>query len=403
MTFPVFSWLGPAHAVQVVVLLLLLASLVSAFIGYLKIPYTVGLVIAGILLDLLRVLPAETLNPDLVLWVLLPPLLFEAAFTIRWDTLLRVGLAVLIFATLGVLLAGFITAAIIVFVLHLPVEVAVLFGVLVSATDPVAVVALFRQMPVPSQLRTFIEGESMLNDGTVVVLGRVLALFFVGGQLSVSAVVGDFIGIALGGLGIGVLVGLIASLITRRIDDYLVETTLSVVVAYGSYALAEGLGTSGVLAAVGAGIALGNVGRRIGMSEQTQTAITLLWEFLAFVANSFVFLLLGLAVVPRALLAIWPNIVVGVLAAWLGRAVLVYGLGTLIALVIGRPKLARQHVIFWGGLRGALPVIVAISLAEGLHLPSRLPTLVLGVVVVSLLIQGMTLEPVIKRALNLRR
>ncbi|HLH74721.1 MAG TPA: cation:proton antiporter [Chloroflexota bacterium] len=403
MTFPVFSWLGPAHAVQVVVLLLLLASLVSAFIGYLKIPYTVGLVIAGILLDLLRVLPAETLNPDLVLWVLLPPLLFEAAFTIRWDTLLRVGLAVLIFATLGVLLAGFITAAIIVFVLHLPVEVAVLFGVLVSATDPVAVVALFRQMPVPSQLRTFIEGESMLNDGTVVVLGRVLALFFVGGQLSVSAVVGDFIGIALGGLGIGVLVGLIASLITRRIDDYLVETTLSVVVAYGSYALAEGLGTSGVLAAVGAGIALGNVGRRIGMSEQTQTAITLLWEFLAFVANSFVFLLLGLAVVPRALLAIWPNIVVGVLAAWLGRAVLVYGLGTLIALVIGRPKLAWQHVIFWGGLRGALPVVVAISLAEGLHLPSRLPTLVLGVVVVSLLIQGMTLEPVIKRALNLRR
>src|SRR5579883_371900 len=362
MTFPVFSWLGPAHAVQVVVLLLLLASLVSAFIGYLKIPYTVGLVIAGILLDLLRVLPAETLNPDLVLWVLLPPLLFEAAFTIRWDTLLRVGLAVLIFATLGVLLAGFITAAIIVFVLHLPVEVAVLFGVLVSATDPVAVVALFRQMPVPSQLRTFIEGESMLNDGTVVVLGRVLALFFVGGQLSVSAVVGDFIGIALGGLGIGVLVGLIASLITRRIDDYLVETTLSVVVAYGSYALAEGLGTSGVLAAVGAGIALGNVGRRIGMSEQTQTAITLLWEFLAFVANSFVFLLLGLAVVPRALLAIWPNIVVGVLAAWLGRAVLVYGLGTLIALVIGRPKLAWQHVIFWGGLRGALPVVVAISL-----------------------------------------
>ena len=403
MTFPVFSWLGPAHAVQVVVLLLLLASLVSAFIGYLKIPYTVGLVIAGILLDLLRVLPAETLNPDLVLWVLLPPLLFEAAFTIRWDTLLRVGLAVLIFATLGVLLAGFITAAIIVFVLHLPVEVAVLFGVLVSATDPVAVVALFRQMPVPSQLRTFIEVESMLNDGTVVVLGRVLALFFVGGQLSVSAVVGDFIGIALGGLGIGVLVGLIASLITRRIDDYLVETTLSVVVAYGSYALAEGLGTSGVLAAVGAGIALGNVGRRIGMSEQTQTAITLLWEFLAFVANSFVFLLLGLAVVPRALLAIWPNIVVGVLAAWLGRAVLVYGLGTLIALVIGRPKLAWQHVIFWGGLRGALPVVVAISLAEGLHLPSRLPTLVLGVVVVSLLIQGMTLEPVIKRALNLRR
>lgn len=386
---------SPALAVQTIVLLLFLASLVAALIGYLKIPYTVGLVIAGVTLDGLGILPSTTLNPNLVLWVLLPPLLFEAAFAIRWSTLRRVGVPVVVFATLGVVVSGYVSALVVAYVLHLPMEVAVLFGVLVAATDPVAVVALFRDATVPAGLRTFVEGESMLNDGSVVVLGRVLALFFLSGKISPGGVVGDFLTIALGGLLIGILIGLVASFITRRIDDYLVETTLSVVVAYGSYTLAQDLGTSGVLAVVGAGIALGNIGRRFGMSDKTQEAIDLLWEFLAFVANSFVLLILGIAVVPRALLAILPSIAVGVLAAWLGRGVIVYGLGTILTRIVGRPKAAWRHVLFWGGLRGALPVVVAISLSTDLNLPADLTTLVLGVVVVSLLIQGLTLEPVI--------
>ncbi|HUX88543.1 MAG TPA: cation:proton antiporter, partial [Chloroflexota bacterium] len=362
--------------------------------------YTVGLVVAGVILDAMGLLPSTTLSPNLVLWVLLPPLIFEAAFAISWDTLRQVAVPVVLFATVGVVISGFVSGLVVQYVLHLPVEVAVLFGVLVAATDPVAVVALFRDASVPAGLRTFVEGESMLNDGTVVVLGQVLALFFVSGTVSAGAVVTEYLDIALGGLAIGILVGLVASVVTRRIDDYLVETTLSVVVAYGSYALAQALGASGVMAVVGAGITMGNVGRRFGMSDRTQEAIDLLWEFLAFVANSFVFLLLGIAVVPKELLAILPSIVVGVLAAWLGRGVIVYGLGTVLTKLIGRPKAPWRNILFWGGLRGALPVVVAISLTSSLQLPKTLTTLVLGVVVVTLLIQGLTLSPVIHWSLE---
>ncbi|MCL4499336.1 MAG: sodium:proton antiporter, partial [Chloroflexi bacterium] len=339
--------------------------------------------------------------PEVFLWVLLPPLLFEAAFAIEWTEFARVGISVGVFATVGVVISAAIASAVMLLVLHTPWPVAVLFGILVAATDPVAVVALFHRANVAPRLRTFVESESLLNDGTVVVLGRVVALLVASGSVSAAFVVSNFVSVSVGSLFIGAAVGLAGTLLTSRVDDYLVEATISLVVAYGSFALAQDLGLSGVLATVAAGVVLGNIGRRFGMSAQTREAVTLLWEFLAFVANSFVFLLLGAAVIPGRLWTILPDVLIGVLAALLGRAVVTYGLGAVVAFLFVEPRLRWQSVLFWGGLRGALPVVVALDLAEQVDAPS-LPSLVLGVVFVSLIVQGLTLDPMLRRVFSER-
>lgn len=358
------------------------------------------LVVIGVALDWLGVLPSTSLSPSLFLGILLPPLLFEAAFSIRWKHLARVGWAVGVFATLGVVVSASVTAALLMVVLGSPAWLALPFGVLVAATDPVAVVSFFRRTTVPPDLRALVEGESLLNDGTAVILIDVLAATFVAGQVNPVVLVGDFVGVAIGGLAIGGVVGFLGSLLARTTTDYLVETTLSVVVAFGSYAAAQDLGASGVLAVVAAGSVLGNFGRQFGMSSRAREAIDNLWEFLAFVANSLVFLLLGVAVVPSAFSGMLLPIAVGVVATLLGRAVVSYGLGAALAGLTGTPPFSWRHVLFWGGLRGALPVVVAISVSAEFGASNDLARLVLGVVVVSLLIQGLTLEPVLRRVLR---
>lgn len=383
-----------------VVLLLLLASLVAAWIGHLRVPYTVGLVVVGIIIDLLDVVPPSALSPDVVLWILLPPLLFEAAFVIRWNQLKRVGVAAGVLATVGVVVSVLATATATHFALRLPWEVAILFGTVISATDPVAVVAFFRKARVSPELRTLVDAESLLNDGTVVVLVSALSSALVTGHFLPTMLVVDFLRLAFGGLLVGALVGIGGTLLARTTDDWLVEATITVTVAYGSFLLADQLGVSGVLAVVSAGSVLGNVGRTYAIAPARAEEIDELWEFLAFVANSLVFLLLGIAVVPGSLIQLLPEIAGGVVATWLGRAVVVYGLGFVLARLTGVPPLSWRHVLFWGGLRGALPVVVAIVVTTQLQVVGSLTTLVLGVVVVSLLIQGLTLEPVLERVLR---
>jgi CPA1 family monovalent cation:H+ antiporter len=246
------------------------------------------------------------------------------------------------------------------------------------------------------------EGESLLNDGAAIVMVAVLGRVLEDGRLDPALATLDFVRIALGGLGVGVGVGIASSLLVRGTSDYLVEATVSVAAAYGSYVLGEQLQVSGVLAVVSAGSIFGNFGRRFGLSVQTAEAIDQLWRFLAFVANSLVFLLLGLAIsiVPTEFLRLAPLIALGATATLVGRALVAYGLGTALAAFGGVPPLAWRHVLFWGGLRGALPVVIAIVVTDEFHLSPLLQELVLGVVVVTLFVQGLTLEPVFDRVLG---
>jgi CPA1 family monovalent cation:H+ antiporter len=389
--------IGPAIAW--IVILLLISTYIAAWIGHLRVPYTVGLVLAGIVLGAVGVLPATTFNPDLVLLVLLPPLLFEAAYALEWDRLRRVVVAMVSLATVGVILSAAVTAAIAIVALQLSVGDAAILGVLVAATDPVAVIAFFREAKVDRDLVTLVEGESLLNDGTVVVLVSVVVAWLGRGQISVPGAIGQFLLVSLGGIAVGGLVGFAGAVMTPRRDDFLLEATISLTVAYGSYLLALQLGMSGILATVGAGAVLGTVSSRRGLSPTTRELIDKLWEFLAFVANSFVFLLLGIAVSPAGLSKIIPSIVLGVAAALAGRIACVYLVGGAVNRATGQPCLRWQHILVVGGLRGALPVVIAISL--GSSSPALLPVadLVLGIVVVSLVLQGLALEPMIRRLL----
>ena len=380
-------------------MLLLLASFVGAWVGHVGIPYTVGLVLVGVLVSALGVLPPSTLNPDVVLSILIPPLLFEAAFVIRWQSFLAVAVAAIVLATVGVLVSGLITAAIMAGLGGLAWPTAVVFGFVISATDPVAVVSFFRRTQVNPNLRTLVEAESMLNDGTMVVVIGLLPAVFANHGLNPLVVTGTALWVIFGGLVVGAVAGVVGAAGMSMTNDYLVETTLSLAVAYGSYLVAGEIGASGILAAVSAGIVLGNVGRRYGVSRMTRDEIERLWEFLAFLANSIVFLLLGLAASPAPLLGLAPVILLGVGATLFARAAAVYVVGTPIRWLTGVPSPRWQQVLFWGGLRGALPVVVAFLLPVELQSPN-LPNLVLGVVLVTLVVQGLTLEPVLKRILR---
>jgi CPA1 family monovalent cation:H+ antiporter len=390
--------IGPA--IEWIVVLLLLSSYVAAWVGHVRVPYTVGLVITGIILDTAGVLPPTTFSPDLVLLVLLPPLIFEAAFAIEWEGLRRSAVALAGMATMGVVLSALLTAALGIWLVGLSVGDAAIFGVLVAATDPVSIIAFFREANVHRDLRALVEGESLLNDGTVVVLVGVVAAAVGLGQISVLGAIGQFLWLSAGGLVVGAAVGLAGAIVTPRRDDYLLEATISVAVAYGSYLLAQEIGLSGILATVAAGSVLGNAASHRGLSASTRESIEKLWDFLAFVANSFVFLLLGIAVAPATLLHLLPVIAVGVVAAMAGRIACVYVVGGLAFRISGVPTLRWRHVLVVGGLRGALPVVLARSLGtgdSGSLLGSAIPIedLVLGVVVVTLIVQGLALKPAV--------
>lgn len=391
-------------ALPTIVLLLIAASVVAVVVQRIRVPYTIGLVIVGIIVpsDTLGFDTQTALSPNIVLPLLLPPLLFEAAFTLRWEHLAPVSLAIGVFATLGVLVSAAVIGSVLVFAAAMPWSIALLFGAMMAATDPVAVVAFFRRARVAPELRALVEGESLLNDGTAVVLVGVLAAFLQRGSLDPVLETLDFLHIAVGGLAVGALVGFACSVLARGTSDFLVEATVSVVAAYGSYVLADDLHVSGVLAVVIAGSVFGNFGRRFGLSSRTDEAIDLLWRFLAFAANSLVFLLLGLAVVPADLVRLGPVLAVGIGATLLGRAVAVYGVGGILALIADVPPVAWRHVLFWGGLRGALPVVVAIAITQQFQLSLQLQTLVLSVVAATLIVQGLTLEPVLNRILGTR-
>jgi CPA1 family monovalent cation:H+ antiporter len=395
---------GPS-ALPIVVVLLVLASVVAMVVQRIRVPYTVGLVLVGIIVPshALGLGLSSAMSPSIIFALLLPPLLFEAAFALRWQHLAPVALPVAILATVGVGLSAVVAGGIMVLAGHLPWTVALLFGVLVAATDPVAVVAFFQRARVAPELRALVEGESLINDGTVIVLLGVLSGLLASGRVDPVLATLDFLRLAVGGLLVGGTVGLASSMLARGTSDDLVQATLSVATAYGSYLLGEELHVSGVLAVVSAGSVFGNFGRRFGLSARTDEQVDLLWRFLAFVANSLVFLLLGLAVAPGELLSLGPTLALGIGATLLGRALVAYGIGTACAWVTGVPRLPWRHVLFCGGLRGALPVVAVVFVTESLQLSSLLQDLVLGVVIVTLLVQGLTLEPVLERVLGYER
>lgn len=387
-------------AEKAIVLLLFVASLVAITARRVRIPYTVGLVLIGLGLTLLVAAPFDV-PPDLILALLVPPILFEAAFHIRIEDLQRDFWVILLLAIPGVVLTTLMVGGLVSWGTGLAIQAAMVFGALVAATDPVAVVALFRRLGMPRRLQVLLEGESLFNDGTAIVVFNLALAIALEEQAGLSGSVSRFVTVAGAGSLIGVILGMIISQIIGRIDDPLVETTLTTVLALGSYLVAESLNVSGVLAVVAAGIVNGNVGPR-GMSPTTRVVVFNFWEYAAFLSNSLIFLLIGLTIDLDIMLLNWRAIGWAILAVLLARAVSIYGFS-----LFGRDILVKwKHVLYWGGLRGAIVLALALSLPEtGLFAAERerLQAMAFGVVLFTLLVQGFSMDWLVKRLQLIQR
>ena len=393
---------------------LLVAAIVVAQIARrLALPYTVGLVIAGIALAAARTALAVKLTHDLVFDVILPPLLFEAAINIHWPELRRDIVPVLTLAILGTVIAAVIVAAGLVWFFAWPLPSALVFGVLIAATDPVAVIAMFKDNGIGGRIRLLVESESLLNDGVAAVL-FVLVLAWAqgsggGGQPPGAAhVLTDLAVTVGGGLLAGAIAGALGIVIAGRTDDHLIEAALTTVVAYGSFLGAERFGGSGVLAAVTAGMIVGNRGLlrddlARGFTPHGREFVIELWEFIAFIANSLVFLLIGVAIAGIGHdVAVATTILLVNVLVLIARAATVYPL----ALPFRRTKRSiawrEQHVLWWGGLRGALGLALALSLPESLPMRDSILVAAFGVVAFSVIVQGVTM-PMLLRVLGFQR
>ncbi len=378
----------------VMVILLLIASGVAVAARRLHVPYTVGLVIIGLVITLLNPQQVE-FTPQIIMLLLVPPLIFEAAFHIRFDDLRRDFWLILLLAVPGVILTTLLVGWLVSWGTGLALQAALVFGALIAATDPVAVVALFRRLGAPRRLQVLLESESLLNDGTAIVMFGLMVSAALQGGFDLRQGISQFVTVAGGGLVVGLIFGLTISQFTKRIDDALVETALTTVLAFGSYLLAETFHVSGVLAVVTAGVISGNTSRRY-MSASTRIVVFNFWEYAAFVANSFVFLLIGLAIDLNVLFENWRAIIWAIIAATLARMVSTYAFS-----LFGREISAKwKHVLFWGGLRGAITLALALSLPEeGIFVAERgrLQAMAFGVVLFTLLVQGFSMDWLIKR------
>jgi CPA1 family monovalent cation:H+ antiporter len=397
---PLLGSLADAHLAALVaafVVLLAVAAALALVTGRLGVPYSVGLVLVGLAVGLSHRFHGPALSSGLVFYVFLPALLFEASFNLQVRHLLDNWKGITVLAVPGVVAAFLLTSS----GMRLLGEtwtVALLFGALIAATDPVSVVALFRRLRIDDRLTTIVEAESLFNDGTAAVLfAIVIAAVLDRDKAGAPSYILDFARMFGGALALGLALGYLAARLHRLIDDHLIEITLTTVVAYGAFLLGQALGVSGVVACVTAGIVVGHFGRHEAFSPGTRAALETFWEYAAFAVNSLIFLLIGLRADLGALRPLTLTILLAFAVVCVARAVVIYGygLGTHVA---RRPMpLAWQHVLVWGGLRGTVALALVLSVPLSVQGHSRLEVLVFGVVLLSLLVQGLTMHPLVAR------
>jgi Na+:H+ antiporter len=394
----------PTFTIEFILWLLIAASLIAVISDRLKIPYTVALVLGGLALgsvhfpavqDFLKNRP-EWLSPNVGLVIFLPALLFEGSLKFQIRHLRENVVPIFLLANIGVLVSTLVTGFAVHWFLSVPLLVALVFGAIVAATDPISVLAIFRSMAVNKRLATIVEGESLFNDGTAVVLYTILLAALVTGHLSFWAGARGFFVEVLGGVAVGLMLGYVFSKITQRIDEPQIEITLTTILAYGSYLIAEWLHVSGVIATVTAGLMIGNFGARIGMSPRTRIALWSFWEYVSFVINSLVFLLIGFQVRIGEWLQSWHAILLTIGAVVAARMLSVYGLLPVSNLFTAKIPNRWGHVMVWGGMRGALSLALALSLFENFPYRSQNLAMTFGVVAFTIVIQGLTIKPLIR-------
>lgn len=382
--------------------LLIIAVLVALAARWLKLPYTVGLVGVGIILAATQSPADLQLTPDFIFEFILPPLLFEAAINIHWRELKRDLTIVLSLAIFGTVIAAAAIAAGLA-MLGWPLKSAAMFGILIAATDPVAVIAMFKDNGVGGRLRLLTESESLFNDGVAAVLFVLVLGWATDGDISAAHDIEVFLITVGGGIFLGALCAGAALAIAGHTADHLVESTITAVTAFGSFQLAQHFQCSGVLATITAGMLVGNFGVLAGDDQSRMTAqgrdfALALWEFIAFIANSLVFLLIGITVAKIPFSQLGFSALGGIiLLVLLGRAAGVYPLSFLFNKTRHAVSFGEQHVLWWGGLKGALGLALALALPNTLPMRNEILIATFGVVSFSIIAQGLTMPLVLKR------
>lgn len=376
--------------------ILLIGALVAILARRLHIPYTAGLVAAGIAITFLPLNVDAPLSKEILFKVLLPPLIFEAALYIHWRELKQDLIPIATFATLGVVLSAGITAAIMHFAVGWTWQASILLGVLIAATDPVSVIATFKEARVEGRLRLLVEAESLFNDSTAAVAFVIALAFAAAEPIGIASATLMMVTSIVGGIAAGLLVGGGVLLIIGRTADHLAELALTTIAAFGSFWLAEHFHMSGVLASMTAGLLIGNTTSFAFISSKGEDSIETFWEFAAFVANSVVFVLLGIYEGYQDFGPVLTTIGIAIIAVIVARAVAIYPISAAFAKTRWKIDSRHQHILFWGGLRGALALALALSIPDSFPYRQQIVLVTFGVVAFSVFVQGLTITPLLK-------
>lgn len=391
-----------AHLELSLLVLLAIAAAVAIFSNRVRMPYAIGLLAAGLILGNVTSFSGPQLTQDLLFLVVLPGLLFEGAFKLDFAAFWAARYSILTLAVPGLVLSTVLTATVLWAGVNqfqpgsVTFDEAMVFGALISATDPISVLSLFRSLGVDSRLCVLVEGEALFNDGTAVVVFTIVLGLITGGELSWTHAAWDFVRVAGLAAIVGAVLGFGASLLTRSLDDPMIEITVTLLAAYGTFIAAGLLGLSGVIACVVAGLVTGSWGAR-ETRDSTRTAIDSFWSYVAFLLNSFIFLLIGTEIQLATLTHYLPEILIGWVAINVARAVVVYAKYAIMR-AAGSPDfpLTWAMILTWGGLRGGLSMVLALALPHTVIHRELILSTTYGVVLLTLVVQGLTIRPLVR-------
>jgi monovalent cation:H+ antiporter, CPA1 family len=373
---------------------MLVAAAVSIVTEQLRVPYTIALVITGLVIGNIHLAPPIPVTPEVLLTLLIPPLLFEGGLRLPPRHLKTYGGLIGLLAIPGTILTALAIGWAVKVLFHFDMRSAVLLGAIVSAIDPVGVLAFLREARLDIRLGVILEGEAVLNDGVAIVLFTIVGASATAGFMGAGV---QFLWLLGGGVVVGGLVAAATAYAMGHTQQPLVEALGSLIAALGALLAANAVGASGIIAVVAAGVVFGSYGPR-HLTDFGRETVSTTWAVIAFLANSMLFLLIGLEV-PAALLVHHLPIIAAVIgAAFVIRTVIVYAFTSIWRTRPDFLPRAWRYPLIWGGLRGGVAIALALGLDRSIPGREAIVAGVFGVVVFTLLVQGLSIRPVMRWA-----